>query len=419
MSEERRGWGRAKRASASARPSAWERLNQVTDLAAKILLGIAAGVVSIVGYHYQQSSTTAQILSQREQSDSTIRAEMFKALSDKLFSKKEPNLLPPDEKAIFAEVLALNFHEHIDLKPLLLDLDSRLKDQGPGVANRRHELQSVARRIRARQVQVLTDVDSASPAKSRFIKQVAAGVSSGEKSDNPAGDATPSGESKEQAARVDVINSAFGKVAFVRFQSGTGSGDGRCDVERETEQVASAKPNRCILEPVFLSVPAIAGKPARTISIEVRKVDFENERFVVYTKLHPLDQTKPSDQKTNPVPEGTGPDICPTQLRPSKNGGSNPGVSNGQAIDFELTWFDLPLTDNTQLETGQRYALFIDQVCRPLSNSTDKRDGALRIGVLWFPQYYFPAHERPTNYEKVKQQLDIGYRPWYASILRQ
>lgn len=64
---------------------------------------------------------------------------------------------------------------------------------------------------------------------------------------------------------------------------------------------------------------------------------------------------------------------------------------------FQLTAFDFPLTDNTLLADGNRFALVLDGI----SNDV------VSLKVLWFPKAYFTPRERPINYSEIRKKLDL------------
>jgi hypothetical protein len=70
--------------------------------------------------------------------------------------------------------------------------------------------------------------------------------------------------------------------------------------------------------------------------------------------------------------------------------------------DFLLTWFDFPFTDNTLLADGTRFSLAIDKV--------DSEKETATIQLVWFPQDYFSARERPTNYRQLREKLGLTLR---------
>jgi hypothetical protein len=66
------------------------------------------------------------------------------------------------------------------------------------------------------------------------------------------------------------------------------------------------------------------------------------------------------------------------------------------AYRFTLTWFDLPLTDNTILPNGARFAV-------NLRAFYDPKTVALR--VIWFPPGYFTVRERPLDSRRILNLL--------------
>ena len=74
----------------------------------------------------------------------------------------------------------------------------------------------------------------------------------------------------------------------------------------------------------------------------------------------------------------------------------NPNPTDTQ-YNFDLTWIDLPLTDNTLLPDGNRYATYI----RTFYNDFQ----TVSITIMWFPKGYFTPRERPLNYNEVQELL--------------
>ena len=73
---------------------------------------------------------------------------------------------------------------------------------------------------------------------------------------------------------------------------------------------------------------------------------------------------------------------------------------HGESISntFTLTWYDLPLADNTVLPNGNRFALNL----RSVSEAT--RDVSLR--VIWFPPGFFTPREHPLDSRKILSLLE-------------
>ena len=95
-------------------------------------------------------------------------------------------------------------------------------------------------------------------------------------------------------------------------------------------------------------------------------------------------------------------------------------VKDGKEIpladhDFELSWFDFPLTDNTLLGDGTRFAIVLDQVYDMTGRFSDKTVAQMateatrraKINIIWFPKDYIAARERPTNYREFRRSLGL------------
>ena len=69
-------------------------------------------------------------------------------------------------------------------------------------------------------------------------------------------------------------------------------------------------------------------------------------------------------------------------------------ITNG----FTLTWYDLPLADNTVLPNGNRFAINL----RTVSGVT--QDISLR--VIWFPPGFFTPREHPLDSRRILALLE-------------
>jgi len=373
----------------------WTRVKDTVDLVAKLAASAAIVLAAYVAHNFQSAANVSTLLQQREQSDTTIRAEMFKAITERLFGAKGGSL-PPDQKAVFSELLALNFHEHIEVKPLMLEIDSALAasmrseklglKQRSAFKARREELWSVARRVRARQIAMLVagavDADasssgglleSARTATASFVGWI--GLAQAASATRP----------HLERAHVEFLGVRFPANRRLPVQAG-GTG---CDVRAAEGQNGFAG------EPMWVASPG-GGSP---IALIVEKAEWNAERFNLRVKLD-------SGRNTAPPVEGQ---LIADRGEAAKSGKQqlSPAITGQAAVLFETTWFDFPLTDNTLLASGDRFAVFIDEVCKP---TADPGLGAVRLGVLWFPQDYFPPRERPTNYHQSREVLGLGNR---------
>jgi hypothetical protein len=367
-----------------------KRLIEWLDIAVKLTAPAAVILVAVLGHSLQGSLTTSQMLTQREQSDTTIRAEMFKSISDRLFGAKTGTPLSPGEKAVFTELLALNFHEHIELKPLLLEVDqgllaeARRRPAARGqVEAKRKELHSVARRVRQRQTAALLQIDQAMAMPAALhagIGAVPLPVSAA--STAPAA----AGGGAESAGRLQVLSVRLrGYLPGVR-----GAVRSACDVPRHEG------PSVCLREPIFQVSPD--GRTLLSVTVEGANNDRQSVQLSV--KHSPLRSA--GDAPPTPGDYPSDAPMCGSELGDSDRRASV-ATTGSAAVQFDATWFDFPLTDNTLLANGARYAVFIEDLC------LDEPGGqqTVKLGLLWFPKDYFPARERPTNFRQLRRKLGL------------
>ena len=70
-----------------------------------------------------------------------------------------------------------------------------------------------------------------------------------------------------------------------------------------------------------------------------------------------------------------------------------PGERHG--LDFDLTQFDFPLTDYTQLDDQHRFAISLFELGR--------ESGVIKI--IWFPLGYITERERPFDFKAMKDKM--------------
>lgn len=139
-------------------------LRPYVDLVLKLTPAIATILAALIAVEYQSASTGASLLNQREQAETELRATMFSNLITPILGKKDGSL-PLEEQKLLVEMLTLNFHEHVEFKPLLLHVDKQLiaalniSKNNPlkyqNLHNMRDSLISVVRRVRDRQLAIL------------------------------------------------------------------------------------------------------------------------------------------------------------------------------------------------------------------------------------------------------------------------
>ena len=98
------------------------------DVVMKLTVPLGAIVAAWLANHFEpRTRANLQLINQREQAESSLRATMFGQLIAPIAGPGGSEAdSDPVRYAVLAQLLTLNFHEHFELKPLLQDADDRL-----------------------------------------------------------------------------------------------------------------------------------------------------------------------------------------------------------------------------------------------------------------------------------------------------
>src|SRR5207249_6802021 len=111
----------------TAPPRAKPRILDWLEVLAKLLGASAVLVVALFANSLQSKLTGISIQSQREQAESQLRASMFNSLISPIAGPQQSGkAMPADRELLLTELLALNFNENFELKPLMEDAGARL-----------------------------------------------------------------------------------------------------------------------------------------------------------------------------------------------------------------------------------------------------------------------------------------------------
>src|SRR5262245_52421256 len=136
----------------------WDKVDIVLRPLNGLLTALA---VALLGYYtsniVRQQETRdsneriyTQLMSSREQAESGLRKDMSLSIMD-VFLRPEPSSM--EAKMLNMEMLAYNFHESLNLKPLFNHLERQIEAMsGPSKAGYSGRLDQVAREIRTRQL---------------------------------------------------------------------------------------------------------------------------------------------------------------------------------------------------------------------------------------------------------------------------
>ena len=142
----------------------WDKVDIVLRPLNGLLTAVAVGLLgyftsSIVRQQETRDSNErvyTQLMSSREQAESALRKDMFLSIIE-VFLRPESTGL--EAKMLNMEMLAYNFHESLNLKPLFSHLDRQITASNvAGKADFVDRLNQVAREIRTRQLVLLEQV---------------------------------------------------------------------------------------------------------------------------------------------------------------------------------------------------------------------------------------------------------------------
>jgi hypothetical protein len=80
-------------------------------------------------------------------------------------------------------------------------------------------------------------------------------------------------------------------------------------------------------------------------------------------------------------------------------------------VEFTLSPYAMPFSDNTLLRSGNRFGLYLRQVepsrepCTP--PACDPSTRLMRLSLIWFPRDFIPPRERPTDFEEIRNALKL------------
>jgi hypothetical protein len=145
-------------------PDFWRKLEIVLSPVGGLLTALAVALVGFLASRYfnqkqemdARAKVYAELMSQREQSESQLRKDMFDS-TIKSFMKPETASL--DEKVLNMELLAYNFHETLDLRPLFSYVEHQIAGERDSTQKKGYQqrLHNLARNITRNQMIVLEE----------------------------------------------------------------------------------------------------------------------------------------------------------------------------------------------------------------------------------------------------------------------
>jgi hypothetical protein len=364
----------------SSRPPSEPDIPRWVEIVNKLAVPLLAAFATIGGtwlsLYISERNNLRETLNQREQAESSLRSNMFSQLVNPMLDQtvedcqkraadgscvdsEEQQRARQRERAdritLLAELLALNFHEHFELGPLLRYVD-RLPSQ---TAENRNRLRSVSRKVIGRQIATLGRN----------------GVGSCASADGTAPVAAP-----------PVL-----EVWLKSTADEAGRGLQTCYAEQPSG--GTAVNMTCVRWDTDVSRldarPLVVRSPDCRDQFELKLFDLNWETQTIGASAEP---------PTIPPP---GAKALPAAIP----------VESYDTVDFTVSPYSLPYSDNTLLRSGNRFGVYIRRIeprripCRP--PTCDPTTVKLLLYFVWFPKDFFPPLERPTNFGDVRKALKI------------
>jgi len=144
----------------------WDKAAIILHPVGGLLAALAVAGLGFFGSQFlekRQSEETrarfySELISKREEADSALRKDMFMSIIQ-AFLKPESTSI--DDRLVKLELLAYNFHESLNLKPLFVQLQTDIARSGaPGKGVQSDRLERVAREVVRKEMVVLEGVGS-------------------------------------------------------------------------------------------------------------------------------------------------------------------------------------------------------------------------------------------------------------------
>ncbi len=305
------------------------------------LLTVAATIVGLYATNtlkereiaIANENNSQSLRNQREESETNLRSAMFRELvgpllqseSEQLAAGADTDLPRAQRLALLAELLALNFHEHFELGPLL-----RYVDTLPGQTDEaRARLRSTSRRVISRQLAPLLSSVAATNGRGPAFQEISLTSDGTEPADALLSCALPEPAPGATAASTAPVT-ATGAVKLTCSSTALGA----------PLRIVSPDGND-------------------SLQINIRAVSWAAQTVGIYAVV--LDGQGESQAHTPP-------------------------------IEFTLSPYSFPFSDNTLLPSGNRFGIYLTRL--------DDIPGVariMRLSFVWFPKEFVPPRERPFD----------------------
>jgi hypothetical protein len=142
----------------------WDKAAIILHPVGGLLAALAVAGLGFFGSQFlekRQSEETrarfySELISKREEADSALRKDMFMSIIQAFLRPESTSI---DDRLVKLELLAYNFHESLNLKPLFAQLQSDIaRSPSPGKRDQEERLEKVAREVVRKEMVVLEGV---------------------------------------------------------------------------------------------------------------------------------------------------------------------------------------------------------------------------------------------------------------------
>jgi len=145
----------------------WDKADIFFKSIGAILIPVAIASLAFFGDRYLQKRQESEerirlyseLMSKREESESDLRKDMFRSIIESFLDKKTTSL---EEEVLNLELLAYNFHESLNLKPLFVHLARKIQNNSEINEFKKEEyqcrLEKISKDIIAKQMYILEEV---------------------------------------------------------------------------------------------------------------------------------------------------------------------------------------------------------------------------------------------------------------------
>ena len=316
---------------------------------AKLALPIVTAIVALAGTYIttriNEENNLRDTINQREQAESALRTSMFRELVSPVVGTTGTMVEEPQRLSLLAELLALNFHEHFELGPLLTYVDEL-----PGQTTRdRTRLRSIGRRVISRQLAVL----------------------------GPADDLAQGAQCNADRRDVDIWLTSDAREPLDSRQA--------CELLQGDDTTA------------YFACSNAEAETTEKMPFTVTSHDCQDRLTILLADLNWASNTVRVLATTTPAP--------------LQSSAAPLARSIPEFVEFTVSPYALPFSDNTLLRSGNRFGVYIRQIepsrepCEaPVCDPTTR---LMRLSLIWFPRDFIPPRERPTDFEHIRRSLKL------------